>query len=153
MAIDVVLHVASGEHARHVGVALGVDDDFTELRQLDARDDQRSAEPRAADSDAAIDILDAMAEPAALVWAAQMGTLTFHPWPVRRPDVDHPDELRIDLDPQPGTTFADVQRVARTYAEVVGGTAGPDRRRRAPGAQALQKRGGPCRKPRGSRQP
>ncbi len=51
-------------------------------------------------------------EPAALVWAAHMGTLTFHPWPVRRPDVDHPDELRIDLDPQPGTTFADAQRVA-----------------------------------------
>jgi DNA ligase D-like protein (predicted polymerase) len=51
-------------------------------------------------------------EPAALVWAAQMGALTFHPWPVRRPDVDHPDELRLDLDPQPGTTFADAQRVA-----------------------------------------
>ncbi len=51
-------------------------------------------------------------EPAALVWAAQMGTLTFHPWPVRRPDVDHPDELRIDLDPQPGTDFSDVLRVA-----------------------------------------
>ena len=42
-------------------------------------------------------------EPAAFVWAAQMGTLTFHPWPVRRPDVDHPDELRLDLDPQPQT--------------------------------------------------
>jgi DNA ligase D len=51
-------------------------------------------------------------EPASLVWAAQMGALTFHPWPVRRPDVDHPDELRIDLDPQPGTTFADAQRAA-----------------------------------------
>ncbi|WP_300681187.1 DNA primase small subunit domain-containing protein [Nocardioides sp.] len=49
---------------------------------------------------------------AALVWAAQMGTLTFHPWPVRRPDVDHPDELRLDFDPQPGTTFADAKRVA-----------------------------------------
>ena len=36
------------------------------------------------------------------VWCAQMGTLTFHPWPVRRTDVDRPDELRIDLDPQPG---------------------------------------------------
>jgi DNA ligase D-like protein (predicted polymerase) len=46
------------------------------------------------------------------VWCAQMGTLTFHPWPVRRDDVDRPDELRIDLDPQPGTTFADVVRVA-----------------------------------------
>ncbi len=46
------------------------------------------------------------------VWCAHMGTLTFHPWPVRRSDVDHPDELRIDLDPQPGTTFADAVRVA-----------------------------------------
>lgn len=46
------------------------------------------------------------------VWCAQMGTLTFHPWPVRRADVDRPDELRLDLDPQPGTTFADAVRVA-----------------------------------------
>ena len=46
------------------------------------------------------------------VWCAHMGTLTFHPWPVRRGDVDHPDELRIDLDPQPGTSFADAARVA-----------------------------------------
>jgi DNA ligase D-like protein (predicted polymerase) len=51
-------------------------------------------------------------EPAVVAWAAQMGTLTFHPWPVRREDVDHPDELRIDLDPQPGTSFADAARVA-----------------------------------------
>ena len=50
--------------------------------------------------------------PAVVAWAAQIGTLTFHPWPVRRADVDHPDELRIDLDPQPGTTFADAVRVA-----------------------------------------
>ena len=41
-----------------------------------------------------------------------MGTITFHPWPVRREDVDHPDELRIDLDPQPGTDFPDAVRVA-----------------------------------------
>ena len=58
-------------------------------------------------------------EPAALVWAAHMGTLTFHPWPVRRPDVDHPDELRLDLDPQPGTTFADVRRVAAMTRELL----------------------------------
>jgi len=55
-----------------------------------------------------------------------MGTITFHPWPVRRGDVDHPDELRIDLDPQPGTDFADAARVALVardllVAELTGG--------------------------------
>jgi len=53
------------------------------------------------------------------VWCAQMGTLTFHPWPVRRADVDHPDELRIDLDPQPGTTFGDAVRVAGVARELL----------------------------------
>ncbi len=51
-------------------------------------------------------------EIATVAWAAQMGAITFHPWPVRRGRVDHPDELRIDLDPQPGTAFADAARVA-----------------------------------------
>src|SRR3990170_858159 len=51
-------------------------------------------------------------EVAVVGWAAQMGTITFHPWPVRSDDVDHPDELRIDLDPQPGTDFEDAVRVA-----------------------------------------
>ena len=53
------------------------------------------------------------------VWCAHMGTLTFHPWPVRRDDVDHPDELRIDLDPQPGTTFGDAVRVAGVARELL----------------------------------
>jgi DNA ligase D-like protein (predicted polymerase) len=53
------------------------------------------------------------------VWCAHMGTLTFHPWPVRRGDVDHPDELRIDLDPQPGTGFADAVRVAGVARELL----------------------------------
>src|SRR5438105_5679654 len=51
-------------------------------------------------------------EVAVVGWAAQMGTITFHPWPVRRDDVDHPDELRIDFDPQPGTDFVDAVRAA-----------------------------------------
>ena len=51
-------------------------------------------------------------EVAVAAWAAQIGTITFHPWPVRRDDVDHPDELRIDLDPMPGTSFADAVAVA-----------------------------------------
>jgi len=53
------------------------------------------------------------------VWCAQMGTVTFHPWPVRRTDVDRPDELRIDLDPQPGTTFADAVAVAGAARELL----------------------------------
>jgi DNA ligase D len=59
-------------------------------------------------------------EIATVAWCAQMGTLTFHPWPVRRGDVDHPDELRIDLDPQPGTDFEDAVRVAGTARELLG---------------------------------
>jgi len=59
-------------------------------------------------------------EPGSAVWAAHMGTLTFHPWPVRRDDTDHPDELRIDLDPQPGTGFADAVRVALEVRDLLG---------------------------------
>ena len=53
------------------------------------------------------------------VWCAHMGTLTFHPWPVRRADVDRPDELRLDLDPQPGTSFTDAVRVAGVARELL----------------------------------
>ncbi|MFV2119798.1 non-homologous end-joining DNA ligase [Streptomyces sp. Act-28] len=49
---------------------------------------------------------------AAVLWAVNLGTLTFHPWPVRGDAVDHPDELRLDLDPQPGTGFAEAVRAA-----------------------------------------
>ncbi|MBB4856500.1 DNA ligase D [Mycobacteroides chelonae] len=51
-------------------------------------------------------------KPAVIVWAAHMGTVTLHPWQVRYPDLDHPDELRIDLDPQPGTGFDEAKAVA-----------------------------------------
>ncbi|TFD81956.1 ATP-dependent DNA ligase [Cryobacterium sp. Sr8] len=46
-------------------------------------------------------------EPAAAVWAVQMNTVAFHPWPSRAENTDNPDQLRIDLDPQPGTDFDD----------------------------------------------
>ncbi|MGA8978300.1 MAG: ATP-dependent DNA ligase [Pedococcus sp.] len=58
-------------------------------------------------------------EPAAVVWAMQMNTVTFHPWPVRTSDVDRPDELRIDLDPQPGRTFADAVEAAFALRELL----------------------------------
>ncbi|WP_338702412.1 non-homologous end-joining DNA ligase [Streptomyces sp. Q6] len=58
-------------------------------------------------------------EVAAVLWAAQFGTLTFHPWPVRRSDPDHPDELRIDLDPQPGTEYGDAVHAAHELRHVL----------------------------------
>ena len=58
-------------------------------------------------------------EPAALAWAAQMATITFHPWPVRTANLDNPDEFRIDLDPQPGRDFADAVQAALALREVM----------------------------------
>ena len=54
-----------------------------------------------------------------LVWAVNLGCLDLNPWPVRRSDVDHPDELRIDLDPQPGVPFDSVRRVAMEAGAVL----------------------------------
>jgi DNA ligase D len=51
-------------------------------------------------------------EVAAAVWAVQMNTVVFHPWPSRADNPDNPDQLRIDLDPQPGTDFDDAIPVA-----------------------------------------
>ena len=65
-------------------------------------------------------------ELATAVWAVQMNTVTFHPWPVRTEDTDRPDELRIDLDPQPGTDFADAVRAAHALRDAAG-RARPDR--------------------------
>jgi DNA ligase D len=65
-------------------------------------------------------------EPAAAVWAAQMNTVVFHPWPSRAENSDNPDQLRIDLDPQPGTDFTDAVPAAfelRAVLEEVGLTA------------------------------
>ncbi len=59
-------------------------------------------------------------EVATAVWAVQMNTVTFHPWPVRTEDNDRPDELRIDLDPQPGTDFADAVRAAHALHDLLG---------------------------------
>ncbi len=58
-------------------------------------------------------------ELAAVAWAANLGTVVFHPWPSRRFDTEHPDELRIDLDPQPGTTFDDARAVAGAVHELL----------------------------------
>ncbi len=60
-----------------------------------------------------------MRDAAALVWAATLGCLECNPWPVRADDVDHPDELRVDLDPTPGVPWDDVRQVALMSREVL----------------------------------
>jgi DNA ligase D-like protein (predicted polymerase) len=54
-----------------------------------------------------------------LVWGANLGVIDWNPWPVRRSDLDHPDELRVDLDPGPGIDFAMVRRVGLVVGEVL----------------------------------
>jgi bifunctional non-homologous end joining protein LigD len=49
---------------------------------------------------------------AGLAWIVNLGCIELHPHPVRSGDLEHPDELRIDLDPVPGVSWADVRRVA-----------------------------------------
>src|SRR5688572_5731948 len=50
---------------------------------------------------------------ASLVWMANLACLELHPHPVRADDLDHPDELRVDLDPVPGVGWSQVREVAR----------------------------------------
>ena len=54
-----------------------------------------------------------------LVWAVNLGVIDFNPWPARRADLDHPDELRVDLDPTPESSFDEVRAVAMVVREVL----------------------------------
>ncbi|MDQ6801463.1 MAG: non-homologous end-joining DNA ligase [Acidobacteriota bacterium] len=56
---------------------------------------------------------------AQLLWIVNLGCIDLNPHPVRADDLDHPDELRVDLDPGPGVTFADVRSVAIIVREVL----------------------------------
>jgi DNA ligase D-like protein (predicted polymerase) len=56
---------------------------------------------------------------AALVWLANLACLELHPHPVRAEDLEHPDELRIDLDPVPGTSWKQIQEVAGVVRAVL----------------------------------
>lgn len=56
---------------------------------------------------------------AGLAWIVNLGCMELHPHPVRTGDLDHPDQLRVDLDPGPGVDFADVRRVAMVVRDVL----------------------------------
>jgi bifunctional non-homologous end joining protein LigD len=60
-----------------------------------------------------------VADAAHLAWMATLGCLEVNPWPVRADDTDHPDELRVDLDPTPRIPFASVRKVALVVREVL----------------------------------
>ncbi len=60
-----------------------------------------------------------VADGAHLLWAINLGCIDMNPWPVRKSDVDHPDELRIDLDPTPEIPYSDVCLVAPLVKEVL----------------------------------
>src|SRR3954447_5552409 len=54
-----------------------------------------------------------------MAWALNLGVIDWNPWPVRRPDGDHPNELRVDLDPTPEASWDDVRQVALCVREVL----------------------------------
>jgi DNA ligase D-like protein (predicted polymerase) len=56
---------------------------------------------------------------AQLLWIVNLGCIDLNPHPVRADDLEHPDELRVDLDPGPGVSFEDVRRVALVVREVL----------------------------------
>jgi bifunctional non-homologous end joining protein LigD len=56
---------------------------------------------------------------AALAWVVNLGCIDLNPHPVRDDDLEHPDELRVDLDPGPGVPWADVRSVAKVVGEVL----------------------------------
>jgi DNA ligase D-like protein (predicted polymerase) len=57
---------------------------------------------------------------AGLAWIVNLGCIELHPHPVRAGDLDHPDELRVDLDPGPGVAWDDVRRVALEVNALLG---------------------------------
>ena len=59
-------------------------------------------------------------DPAALAWLANLACIELHPHPVRAEDLEHPDELRIDLDPVPGVGWTQVRKVGSIVHEVLG---------------------------------
>ncbi|MGH2739480.1 MAG: non-homologous end-joining DNA ligase [Actinomycetota bacterium] len=60
-----------------------------------------------------------VADAAHLAWMINLGCIDINPWPIRASDVDHPDELRIDLDPTPEAPWSDVRNVALVVREVL----------------------------------
>jgi DNA ligase D-like protein (predicted polymerase) len=61
----------------------------------------------------------APADEAHLVWGVNLGVIDWNPWQVRSPELDHPDELRVDLDPTPEASWDDIRQVALVVRDVL----------------------------------
>src|ERR687888_1269217 len=59
-------------------------------------------------------------DPAQLAWVVNLGCIDLNPHPVRTGDLEHPDELRVDLDPVPGVAWDSIRQVALVVGEVLG---------------------------------
>lgn len=101
----------------HPGMTLGEDGFYSKRLPKGAPDWVRGVEITFPSGRTAVQVCPT--EPAVVVWAAQMGTVTFHPWPVRSADVDRSDQLRLDLDPTPGLDIGDAVRVAGYARELL----------------------------------
>src|SRR5204863_1077 len=58
-------------------------------------------------------------EPAGLAWVVNLGCIDLNPHPIRAEDLEHPDELRVDLDPGPGVGWDEIRRVALVVRDVL----------------------------------
>src|SRR5919109_1132867 len=90
----------------------------TSLRQASAKDSSPSTMSRSPTVHCAADEV-VVSDLAQLIWIVNLGAIDLNPHPVRVSDLDHPDELRVDLDPGPGVGWGDVRRVTLLVRDVL----------------------------------
>lgn len=116
---DGALRGAGGRPCILVRYPNGIDDEFFFQKRAPARrpDWLEVAEIRFPSGRSAEEVVPR--HPADLAWMANLACLELHPHPVRAEDLDHPDELRVDLDPVPGVEWPQIRQVANVVHEVL----------------------------------
>jgi bifunctional non-homologous end joining protein LigD len=116
---DGALRGAGGRPCILVRYPNGIDEEFFFQKRAPARrpDWLEVAEIRFPSGRSAEEVVPR--HPADLAWMANLACLELHPHPVRAEDLDHPDELRVDLDPVPGVEWPQIRQVANVVHEVL----------------------------------
>lgn len=116
---DGALRGAGGRPCILVRYPNGIDDEFFFQKRAPAKrpDWLEVAEIRFPSGRSAEEVVPR--HPADLAWMANLACLELHPHPVRAEDLDHPDELRVDLDPVPGVEWPQIRQVANVVHEVL----------------------------------